>query len=925
MNAEDQMDLLSIALKYLDEQKWAIHPLAPQGKKPVTDGWNKLSHELPSREQIISWWQENPEYNIGLVTGEASGVVVLDIDLHKNPNAAEELEALIDDGTHRRIVCPYVWTGGGGKHAYFAYPDGANIGCTSIGIEGIDTRGNGGNIVLPPSIHPNGKPYRWNAPLEDRDLPPLPDAIIAKLDKDRPAPKPANVDVTLNPTDLLSVMMERCAFCHQFTPNSGDISEELWYRWLTQMVCFDGGVELAYELSSGSEKFDDKVTQKKIAHAQEALAKGLAPYRCNEIIGCDGWTSIECDFCIAHPSRRDSSPAGLPHILHGLEQEKAQAGISLSDNIDIDDVETETIPDEVVEEMGDEAEQATAYVTEPSVEPESPPSVLKWQDCEFLKYCQDNAQTLSEQLWYAMLSNFSRFENEGRQLAHQLSQNYPDYSEAETDKRLNHAETASRPITCKTIAQKGFKCPLLKQCKAKSPAALLKMNTSGEDKKGPTAEEIALQFLASEYTSDGVLTLRYFQSGWWAWNGKCYKEIRRDDLDAKVSRFITERQQCDVTTNFVSSAIKTLTGQCLVGAETSIPSWLLKEQKVQDAGHTIIFQNGILDFDMFLSEPAIKLKPHTPTLFSPVALPYKFNPHAECPEWLSFLDCNLEGDKDRIAIVQEFVGYCFDWDTRLHKFLLLEGESRTGKSTFTDVITALLGEENVSHVPLEMFGQRFALATTLSKLANITSDIGKIDSIAEGALKQFVGGDRMNFELKYRDMIFAYPTARIIIATNHRPKFLDRSDAIFQRMLLIQWNKVIEPSDQDVNLRTRIKETELPGVLSWALKGLRRLRENEQFSHAKSATDALDDYRDENNPAREFLSLTYKTSEWDFVFSHQIYAHYVRWCKQSGYDALDEKEFSKEVMKQFPSAQRIRKYHKHGQQQRGYKGIAPQV
>lgn len=367
---ENQTDLLSIALEYFNKRKWAIHPLAPKGKNPINDEWNKWSHELPTREQIISWWKRNPNCNIGLVTGEASDVVVLDIDLHKNSNALAELEALAGEGIHKKIVCPYVWTPGGGKHAYFAYPKGANIGCSSIGIEGIDTRGNGGNIVLPPSIHPNGKRYRWNAPLEDRDLPPLPDAIVAKLDKDRPAPKPRPVDVKLNPNDLLSVMMERCAFCREFTPDTGDLPEELWYRWLTQMVCYDGGTELAHELSSGSPKFDDKTTQKKIAHAQEALAKGLAPYRCDEIIGCEGWVSEDCQSCIAW--QRQSAPAGLPYILRGLEMDKERAGV-YDTIVDIDEAPDEPIPDAVIDAMAEEEEstkQPTAYVTEPIDESE---------------------------------------------------------------------------------------------------------------------------------------------------------------------------------------------------------------------------------------------------------------------------------------------------------------------------------------------------------------------------------------------------------------------------------------------------------------------------------------------------------------------------------------------------------------------------
>lgn len=353
------------ALEYLEKRRWSVHPLIPRTKKPVCDNWNQWSSELPTREQVEDWWKENPNYNIGLVTGEASKVVVLDIDLYENQNAVAELEAIAGSGMHKKIVCPFVHTPRGGKHAYFAYPEGANIGCTSIGIKGIQTRGNGGNIVLPPSIHPiTGGVYRWND-TEFTTLPPFPDALVAILDRNRSAPKPRLTDATLNPNDLLAVMMKNCAFCREFTPDTGDMHEELWYRWLTQMVCFEGGTELAYELSSGSPKFVDKTTQAKIKHAQEALAKGLAPYTCKEIIGCEGWTSFECQSCIAY--HRQSAPAGLPYILHSLEIERERAGI-YDTMVDIDSAPDEPIPDEVLNAAAEKettTRKPTAYVTEP--------------------------------------------------------------------------------------------------------------------------------------------------------------------------------------------------------------------------------------------------------------------------------------------------------------------------------------------------------------------------------------------------------------------------------------------------------------------------------------------------------------------------------------------------------------------------------
>lgn len=115
----------------------------------------------------------------------------------------------------------------------------------------------------------------------------------------------------LNSANLLPTLFERCAFMAMFKNGTGAHSEELWYRFLTNIVTYEGGTEKAYELSKESPKFDAEITRKKIAHAEDVVAQGLAPHTCEQIIGCEGWTSSVCDTCIA----KAASPASLPLML----------------------------------------------------------------------------------------------------------------------------------------------------------------------------------------------------------------------------------------------------------------------------------------------------------------------------------------------------------------------------------------------------------------------------------------------------------------------------------------------------------------------------------------------------------------------------------------------------------------------------------
>ena len=96
------------------------------------------------------------------------------------------------------------------------------------------------------------------------------------------------------------------------------------------------------------------------------------------------------------------------------------------------------------------------------------------RSCDFMKHCRENAATLSEHDWYAMITNIAPFEG-GTKLIHELSAPYPGYSEGNTQKKINHfLESGTKPITCQTICAKGFKCPKFAagECGVKSPAAL---------------------------------------------------------------------------------------------------------------------------------------------------------------------------------------------------------------------------------------------------------------------------------------------------------------------------------------------------------------------------------------------------------------------------------------------------------------------
>lgn len=144
---------------YISKLKWHIQPVRRGTKIPMLQDWTNLS--FPTENDVRDWL-EREDINIGVLTGRKSGLIVVDVDVKNNGiTTLQELEAKYG----KMPLTLTVTTGTGGKHYYFKYPDmpeGQTIQ-NKVGIfKGIDIRADGGQVVAPPSINEQGKPYVWD-------------------------------------------------------------------------------------------------------------------------------------------------------------------------------------------------------------------------------------------------------------------------------------------------------------------------------------------------------------------------------------------------------------------------------------------------------------------------------------------------------------------------------------------------------------------------------------------------------------------------------------------------------------------------------------------------------------------------------------------------------------------------------------------
>lgn len=155
---------LAAALRYLS-YGWSVLPLRPHDKQPLVS-WEPLQKARPTEAEVADWYRQWPDANLGIVTGEISKLVVLDVDpKHGGKDTLERLQQRL--GTLPMTV--EAQTGGAGQHLYFRHPGYTLRNRIGIG-QGIDLRGDGGYVVAPPSIHPSGGHYQWAAGRSPVDL-----------------------------------------------------------------------------------------------------------------------------------------------------------------------------------------------------------------------------------------------------------------------------------------------------------------------------------------------------------------------------------------------------------------------------------------------------------------------------------------------------------------------------------------------------------------------------------------------------------------------------------------------------------------------------------------------------------------------------------------------------------------------------------
>lgn len=258
-----------------------------------------------------------------------------------------------------------------------------------------------------------------------------------------------------------------------------------------------------------------------------------------------------------------------------------------------------------------------------------------------------------------------------------------------------------------------------------------------------------------------------------------------------------------------------------------------------------------------------------------------YDPHATCTEFDRFLTAVLPNPKIR-DYVQRVAGMSLLGEVRDHRFIVFKGRPRAGKSTLVEILGALHGEYghflNVKTLTEQKFdghatelyslrGRRFAWASEPPKSAKW--DVGKI--------KGLTGGDSITARAMRQDEITFEPSHTLIVTSNHRPVVPAGEAAFWERYDEVPFEESFVGAE-DTTLKQRIIRGELPGVLNWAIEGLR-----DYLAGGLQAPDEVrvvtQQARAESDPLVRFFSEMVERRPGSHILSAEMLEEYNRWAR----------------------------------------------
>jgi putative DNA primase/helicase len=307
----------------------------------------------------------------------------------------------------------------------------------------------------------------------------------------------------------------------------------------------------------------------------------------------------------------------------------------------------------------------------------------------------------------------------------------------------------------------------------------------------------------------------------------------------------------------------------------------VEDELIDNRREYINLQNGLFNIETG------KLEPHSPDAFMTSQLPFPYDADADCPVFQRFLMDALvkpdstEPDIDLQYLLLEAMGYSLTANTDFRVSFWLVGPSGTGKSVLINILQELAGTSHASVDLDELTNNPYQLADVAGKRLVTFTEPKANGVLADNHYKRLVSQDTIMARQIFGKPFGFVPFCKVWGAMNELPRVVDRSDAIFNRVIIIPMNRVMPESKKDLHLTEKLRG-ELAGIFNYALIGLKRLRRSKAFWKVEQSEQARKEYKAENDIEAAFVAECCNRNPDVQTNAQALYDAYNAWCKRNG-------------------------------------------
>jgi len=153
-------------------------------------------------------------------------------------------------------------------------------------------------------------------------------------------------------------------------------------------------------------------------------------------------------------------------------------------------------------------------------------------------------------------------------------------------------------------------------------------------------------------------------------------------------------------------------------------------------------------------------------------------------------------------------------------------------------------------------------------------------------LNTLISGEKVPVNRKNKKITDVRSTAKLVWSMNAKPAVREGGNGIFRRIKIVDF-PALAPHLRDPDVKTRITELEPPGILTWAVEGLKRLKDRGGFEVPEGVEESVKEFEHSNDPVAQFLEEMCELGEGE-GYHHprgKFYDAYQKWCKARGYKA----------------------------------------